>query len=249
MQQEALWATPPDRSAFLRPFFSFYGGKWRVAKKHYPVPKHDTIVEPFAGSAGYSLRYADRSVILCEIDPVIAAIWRYLVSVTPREIRAIPDIPLEGGVDDLRIPQEARWLVGFWMNRGVSRPRKSPSSWMRSGVRPGSFWGSRVRETIASQVESIRHWRIVEGDYRECPFTGDATWFIDSPYMHAGKHYKYGSSGIDYADLSEWCRSRQGQIVVCEDSGADWLPFAPLADIKTTRRSHRSSEVIWERET
>jgi hypothetical protein len=32
----------------LRPFFSFYGGKWRIAR-HYPTPKYDIIIEPFAG--------------------------------------------------------------------------------------------------------------------------------------------------------------------------------------------------------
>ena len=31
----------------IRPFFGFYGGKWRDAPKYYPVPEHDTIVEPF----------------------------------------------------------------------------------------------------------------------------------------------------------------------------------------------------------
>ena len=33
----------------LRPFFSYYGGKWRSAVKHYPAPEFDQIVEPFAG--------------------------------------------------------------------------------------------------------------------------------------------------------------------------------------------------------
>ena len=247
MRQTALLPMVPGRDVGLRPFFSYYGGKWRVSLKHYPTPRHETIVEPFAGSAGYSLRYANRNVVLCEIDPVIAAVWRYLIGVSPQEVRSTPDVPLDGSVDDLPVPQEARWLVGFWMNRGVSRPRKSPSRWMRDGIRPGSFWGHRVREVVASQVESVRHWRIIEGDYREChvPVVGNATWFIDPPYQRAGKHYKFGSDGLDYADLAEWCQSRPGQAIVCENDGADWLPFTPLADIKTTRRDHRSKEVIW----
>jgi hypothetical protein len=41
----------------VRPFFSFFGSKWRVAP-HYPAPERDLIIEPFAGSAGYSLRHA-----------------------------------------------------------------------------------------------------------------------------------------------------------------------------------------------
>jgi site-specific DNA-adenine methylase len=34
----------------LRPFFTFYGGKWRAAP-FYDAPTHGHIVEPFAGSA------------------------------------------------------------------------------------------------------------------------------------------------------------------------------------------------------
>ena len=34
--------------------FYYYGRKKQIAK-YYPEPKYDTIVEPFAGSAAYSL--------------------------------------------------------------------------------------------------------------------------------------------------------------------------------------------------
>ena len=30
----------------LRPFFGFYGGKWRDTPRYYPEPRHDLIVEP-----------------------------------------------------------------------------------------------------------------------------------------------------------------------------------------------------------
>ena len=36
--------------------FSFYGGKRRLAR-FYPPPQHDVVVEPFAGSASYSVTY------------------------------------------------------------------------------------------------------------------------------------------------------------------------------------------------
>jgi site-specific DNA-adenine methylase len=229
----------------LRPFFGYFGGKWRDAPKHYPTPEHDCIVEPFAGSAGYSLRYAGRKVILCEIDPVLASVWQYLVRVKPKEILAIRDLQPEESVDDLKVCQEARWLVGFWLNRGTARPRRSPSKWMRDGIRPGSFWGPRVRRTIASQVELIRHWRVFNRSYSECPTPKVATWFIDPPYETAGKHYKFGSEQIDYHALARWCRSRPGQVIVCENKGAKWLPFRQLPDVKTTRPHRRSKEVAW----
>lgn len=229
----------------LRPFFGFYGGKWRDSLKHYPAPAHQTIVEPFAGSAGYSVRYASRRVILCELDPVIAGVWRYLIAVKPSEILAIPDLDPDGSIDDLKVCDEAKWLVGMWLNRGVARPRKRPSRWMRDHIRPGSFWGDRVRGTIASQVESIRHWQIVEASYEKCPDVGPATWFIDPPYELAGRHYRFGANGIDYEALATWCQSRPGQTIVCENDGAAWLPFKPLAEVKTTRSAHRSVEVVW----
>lgn len=233
------------RAPELRPFFGYYGGKWRDAVKNYPAPQHDTIVEPFAGSAGYSVRYASRRVVLCEVDPYVAGVWRYLIGASAAEILLLPDLEDGETANDLPISQEARWLVGFWLARGVSSPRKSPSSWMRSGISPGSFWGARVREVIASQVDEIRHWQIFEGDYRECPVTSAATWFVDPPYAVAGKHYRFGSGKIDFVGLADWCRSRPGQAIVCENNGASWLPFEPLAEVKTTRPGKRSSEAVW----
>lgn len=229
----------------MRPFFGFYGGKWRDAIKHYPAPRHSVIVEPFAGSAGYAVRYHSRQVILCEADPVIAGVWDYLIKVSAEEILAIGDIDPEGSVDDLGLCQEAAALVGFWMNRGVSRPRKKPSRWMRERIRPGSFWGDRVRNTIASQVGAIRHWKVHNVSYAECPVAGPATWFIDPPYQGAGRHYTYSADRINFEHLGAWCQARSGQVIVCENEGADWLPFKRLAEVKTTRAGKRSVEAIW----
>lgn len=234
-----------DLRCTLRPFFGFYGGKWRDTPKHYPVPTHDTIVEPFAGSAGYSVRYADHRVILGEKDPIIYGVWSYLISASTEEILAIPDLEPDQTVNDLSICQEARWLVGLWLNRAVSRPRTGPSAWMRKGIRPGSFWGERVRQTIAHQVHQIRHWQIFNCSYEDLPFSAKATWFIDPPYQNQGKHYHYGAEGIDFAALGTWCRTRLGQVIVCENDGADWLPFTPLNHVKTARRGSRSPEVVW----
>lgn len=228
----------------MRPFFGFYGGKWRETPRHYPSPKYNTIVEPFAGSAGYAVRYADSNVILCDADPVIAGIWRYLIRVKRAEILRLPNLAAGESVNDLSVPEEARWLIGFWLNRGVAAPRKSPSKWMRDGIRPGSFWGDRVKTTIAWQVDRIRHWKIFNCSYENCPTNRKATWFIDPPYQNQGNHYKYGSGAIDYTLLGEWCKRRRGQVIVCESEGADWLRFRKLADVKTTRTS-RSFEVVW----
>lgn len=227
----------------MRPFFSFYGGKWRDTPRNYPAPDHDTIIEPFAGSAGYSVRHHAKNVILCDLDPVIAGVWEYLISVTPDEILSLPDLDDDQSVDDLVVPQEARWLIGFWLNSGSAVPTKRPSAWMRAGKHDTSFWGDAIRNRIASQVEGIRHWQIIHGSYQTLE-NQQATWFIDPPYQEAGKHYKFSSKGIDYDHLGLWCSGRSGQVIVCEAGGADWLDFDDLGEIKTTRTGVRKREAV-----
>lgn len=181
----------------LRPFFGFYGGKWRDTPRLYPPPEHKTIVEPFAGSAGYSLRFPSKRVFLYERDPIIVGVWQYLIRVKSTEILKLPDLGPDESVDDLKVCEEARWLIGFWLNRGVARPRKRPSRWMRDRIRPGSFWGERVRNTIPGQVDQIRHWKVRNKGYDRCRVTTEATWFIDPPYRVAGRHYRFGPDDID----------------------------------------------------
>jgi hypothetical protein len=228
----------------LRPFWGYYGGKWRAAP-HYPAPQHDTIVEPFAGSAGYALRHHGRNVVLVEKNAKVAATWRYLLRVSASEVRAIPLLGFGQTVDDLPVVQEARWLVGWWLNRAPAAPRRSPSSWMRAGGQPSCFWGEVARERVASQVDAIRHWRLIEGDYTGAPDI-EATWFVDPPYALAGKHYP--TNDVDYGWLAEWCRARSGQVMVCENDGADWLPFVPFRKCKANEGRHGgkvSAEAIW----
>ena len=218
----------------LRPFFCYYGGKWRTAPK-YPLPEHDTIVEPFAGAAGYSTRYPDHKIVLVERDPIVAGLWKFLTKVSPRELLCLPDIPDGGTVDDLPVCQEARHLVGFWLNKGASSPRKTPSTWMRSGLRPRSYWGEDVRIVLASQVDRIRHWKIVEGSFESAPDI-EATWFVDPPYQKAGCHYRF--SEVDFSSLATWVQGRCGLTITCENVGADWLPFVPFHRSKASPAKH-----------
>jgi len=228
----------------LRPFFSYYGSKWAAAKR-YPAPSGRTLVEPFAGSAGYSLRYPDRAVTLVESDPVVAGVWRYLISASAERVRELPDI---APGQDLRkvggLEASERNLIGFWLNRGVSSPRWRLSAWASGkNVSAGNFWGVRARERIASQLSAIRHWALIEGDYSAAP-EADTT-FIDPPYQgRKGEHYIHGSSGLDYASLGAWARQRRGLVVVCEAAGARWLPFRSFGDLRATRGGV-SSEVVW----
>jgi hypothetical protein len=82
-------------------------------------------------------------------------------------------------------------------------------------------------------------------DFESTPDT-EATWFVDPPYAVAGKSYKVRFT--DYPRLAEWCKGREGQVIVCENEGADWLPFTPLTDAKAFAGRGRlgvSGEVAW----
>ena len=218
----------------LRPFWRYYGGKFRIAPK-YPKPTHRAIIEPFAGAAGYSLHYHEHNVVLVEKYPVVAEIWRFLIGTTPQEVMRIPEVE---HVDDLPswVPEGGRYLVGFAMNSATTTPCKSLSAGcrkMRLMGRKYQGWNAAHRETVASQIPLVRHWRIIEGDYTQAPNV-EATWFIDPPYQVAGRHYK--AQPGDFASLGRWCLERKGQVMVCENVGAEWLPFSHFVDTKSASK-------------
>ena len=168
----------------MRPFFLLLGGKWKAARR-YGTPQHDLVVEPFAGGAGYSTYWEPKRVILVERDPLIANLWKYLTRVSAKEILQLPT-----QIDSLSelpasICQESKWLTC-----------QSRSNWARSQQYRHLFWGPQIQARIASQVDHVRHWQIVEGDYRKAPNV-TAHWFIDPPYILAGQHYEHNSDSID----------------------------------------------------
>lgn len=228
----------------LRPFWRYCGAKWRLAPR-YPAPRYDTIVEPFAGAAGYSLRYPDRRVVLVDIYPVIAEIWRWLIGTSSSEILSLPIVD---AIDDLpwSTPEGARLLIGMCMSNVVSRPRETASRWLvdRRGHGWCEGWSMKMRDRIARQVDHIRHWLVIEGSYLQAPSVG-ATWFIDPPYRgRPGSRYVHGSAGIDYSELAHWCQSLDGQVIVCESADARWLPFRQFATTNGVGGA-TSAEGVW----
>lgn len=232
----------------LKPFFSFFGSKYRIAKK-YPSPEFPVIIEPFAGSAGYATRYPDLQITLYDADPIVTGVWDYLIRASKSDILSLPVAVTN--TDDVLACQEARWLIGFWMAKGMQSPRKSPSAWNREWTLRGykAFWGEHIRNRIAEQVARIRHWKVFNKDYSEIPNSA-ATWFVDPPYQaKCGRSYRYND--VDFIHLADWCKSRDGQVVVCEQTGASWLPFEHLITTDATKGKDRkgySHEAIWTNE-
>lgn len=225
----------------MRPFFPYYGSKWNTAR-YYPAPKYSPVLEPFAGSAGYALFYDAPVCHLADLDPIIAGVWSYLLRVTPTEILALPELLNAGdSLDDVQgLPQEAEWLIGFWLNRGSAVPKRTRTAYSARTDRAQLTWGSRAKTRIAEQLPGIARWSITDGSYTALSHHG-GTWFVDPPYGRQGRYYR--KHQVDYDALGTWVQQRPGQVIVCEEAGATWLPFQPLGLFKSTRG--RSSEVVF----
>jgi hypothetical protein len=213
--------------------FSYYGTKARLAP-HYPVPIYDTIIEPFAGAAGYSCLYPDRKVKLFDANIKIVAVWAWLIEATTTDVLSLPVLEVGQSVRDFKTLIDAeRWLIGFCINPASTTPKITASK--------RSAW-PRYRERIAQFVPQVKHWVVELKSWIDVP-NELATWHIDPPYQVAGKYY-YGHSDICFDLLGCWSKSRTGQVMVCENQGADWLPFRPL--VEQQGMSKRQVEVIWE---
>ena len=79
--------------------WGYYGSKSKVANK-YPKPIHDKIIEPFAGTAQYSLLYWEKEVHLIEKYEVIVNLWKWLQNCTPNDILGIRRLKFGESTDD-----------------------------------------------------------------------------------------------------------------------------------------------------
>jgi site-specific DNA-adenine methylase len=218
--------------------FYYYGRKEKVFK-YYPKPKHDTIIEPFAGSAVYSLKNFEKNVIILDKDIRIINIWNYLKETSSEEILSLPLLTVGQSLNDIEfsgLSDVQKDLISFFTNPSSAQPKRSVGKF--------NIWHEKNRKRLSEDVNKIRHWEILLGDYHDIP-NQTATWFIDPPYQgNGGKYYKHGNKGFDYNELSSWVQSRGGQVIVCENSEANWLPFRPLKNLQGQRR--KTIEVIWE---
>jgi site-specific DNA-adenine methylase len=215
--------------------WSYYGSKLRIVKK-YPAPEFDTIVEPFAGTAAYAMRYWDRNVTIVDSYDVIIRVWQWLQQCSIGDILGLPRLKFGESVDDYTWDcVEAKWLMGMLFTAAPLQPKKSPTKW-RTELRPNTQ--NYRLETIAASLYKIKHWKIILGDYRLCE-NQEATWFIDPPYQFGGEYYVKSNRQLDYGYLAEWCAERKGQVIVCENHKANWLPFVPLVTMHGLRGNNQ----------
>ncbi|WP_341736842.1 hypothetical protein [Microcoleus sp. CAWBG640] len=201
--------------------FYYYGRKKQIAK-HYPGPNFDAIIEPFAGSAAYSLygNYWQKEVILIERDEEVSKIWQWLIDeATPSKISNLPDLAVGEKSSELLHIIHAATKMAFHYKTIKVTPVLA-RNWAVS------------KRYMAENLFKVKHWKIISGDYTLAPDI-EATWFIDPPYKeNAGKGYRYGSKLIDYNKLAVWAKNRKGEVIFCEGDCGDYLPFKPLLDLK-----------------
>jgi len=232
-----------------RPMFQYHGSKWKLARDYLGPPRYSHVVEPFCGSAAFSCLWEPKKVTLIDKDPLVIGVWRFLQRVSPAEVLRLPSNISH--VDQLPawVPEEARNLIGFWFNKSLAVPAVRRCNWARQARWHASFWSKTVKHRLASQVDRVRHWTVIEGDWFDAPNV-TAHWFIDPPYKVTGKSYRFNN--IDYKLLAEWCKTRKGFTQVCEAVGAGWLPFEPLGEVVTPRHRYcqpgSSLEAVYEQE-
>lgn len=219
--------------------WGYYGSKSKIIK-YYPEPKFNTIIEPFCGTAQYSLKYWDKNVILFDKYEIIINLWKWLQKCSKDDILSIRELKFGESTDNFKWNcKEEKDLVGFIICGAPSAPRKKATKW-KTELRPNTQ--KYKKKIISENLEKIRHWDIRLGCYKQISNV-EATWFVDPPYKKGGEHYIHGSKKIDYNHLSKWCKKRLGQVIVCEGEGADWLPFKHLLSSRGNSKNYK--EYIW----
>ena len=227
--------------------WSYYGSKNKIAKL-YPLPKHGLIIEPFSGAAWYSVLHRHKNVLLNEKNEIIHNIWNWLINeATSDLIMEYKDFFVGQDISQIALDKAHKDLIGFCINRGSIAPKNIVQKWSCQ-VASKPNWASTTAyslKRVANLLPEIKHWKTQLDDYKNIPNI-EATWFIDPPYQRGGEHYKHSKKNIDFTKLGEWSKERLGQIIVCENDGADWMPFIPLKEYWGGMK--RSTEVIWSNE-
>ena len=222
--------------------FSYYGSKSKIVQ-YYPQPTHDKIIEPFAGSARYSLRYFEKDVLLVDKYKVIVDIWHYLQRASEKDILGLPRVKQNETIDDFNLSGIEKLFMGFILKDAVTTPCKKVSpNWLKE--RPNKI--NYKLQRISKDLHKIKHWKIIQGSYEDLQ-NENATWFIDPPYQFGGHSYKESNKNINYDLLANWCKSRLGQVIVCENTLANWIELNPMIRFKGANKTNTKQEyeAIW----
>jgi len=216
---------------------SYYGSKSKIVKLYLP-PTKDVIIEPFAGSARYSLMYWEKDVRLYDLNPNVINMWHYLQSASEQDILGLPKLKIGDDLRNFDLSEGEKCFLGFCVNMGSANPRNVLTKWASEEI-------TNQIIKISKSVFKIKHWHIELNSYNSIKNI-DATWFVDPPYQFGGEHYPFSNKNLDFKQLGEWCKSRNGQVIVCENTKADWLPFKPMVRIQGQKNTFTTEAVFYQ---
>jgi|WetSurMetagenome_2_1015567.scaffolds.fasta_scaffold167467_3 hypothetical protein len=232
------------------PLFKWFGSKWN-ASRYYPTPAFDTIVEPYAGGAGYSCRHAARKVYLIECNLQVVSLWRWLIhEASSDDVRHIPlNLPEGTDIRTLDLGEGPRLLLKHWQRTNNFGNCWTISAW---GSRPGQ-WTANTRARVAEEIHEVKHWHVATSLPSDMHITqGFATWFIDPPYEY---NYSYGLKNFRHEDVCNLVNNLpHAEIIACEarhprtEAIPTYLPFVDFRSTVTSRRSadnHHHSREVW----
>ncbi len=156
--------------------FYYYGAKHALARR-YQRPTHRIVVEPFAGSAGYSIHHLVRGnvdhAILVEKDVRVFGLWQRLLTMSPAEVAA------------LNPPAPGEWTTDFfWMTTAASNALARSKGYSFSTRAAATARAMQAR--IVSILPKVKgRITLIQGDYTQAPDI-TATWFVDPPYQAVG---------------------------------------------------------------
>jgi site-specific DNA-adenine methylase len=230
--------------------WGYTGSKWQATKTgKYPAPIHSTIIEPFAGSAGYSLNYADRNIILCEINPDIVDVWRMIQKNWRLEKRLPAEIKMGTVVEEMRgVDEEVKLFLHY-------KACSSHAGYRLKFTERGALYWPLARRRVLAMAGLIKHWDIRHVSFEALdPPRKAATWFVDPPYQAVGlarKGSDYKFWRLNYELLAECVQERwRGQVIVAEQIESTWLPFKPLYALAAQHRDgiKQTMEAIYYKE-
>jgi hypothetical protein len=207
--------------------FSYFGGKSRLVDLYRP-PEHGLIIEPFCGSARYACKYGiENSVWINDKFGTITDIWLWIQQATKKDIQSLPVLKVGERLSDFKqLSGPEKYLLGFSINPGSTSPRDVTTARSVGGGKQ-THRVVLLKRNLLTLVGKIDHWKITNLDYRKVKTPHLATWFIDAPYQFRRSNYE--ATVLSYKELGDWVLSKRGQIIVCEKSSANWLPFEYLA--------------------
>lgn len=257
----------------IAPILKYPGAKWRmVSWLHAHAPRLPRVVEPYCGSAAFSLAlpWIPRQLVLNDLAGDIPALFRTIRDHESALIRAVTLTPWSRAeyeavtradstiirtgdpVEDAR-----RYLISTWQQHGTRMSRRG--GWRHQGTQGQSTTYSvwmQLPERLAAVAQQLRMAEIenvsaltIIGRYSGA----DTLLYVDPPYVLSTRKgerlYQHEMSDADHADLLDALDAVDGAVLL---SGyghplyaqrlATWRCVTTMA---LAEHGQRRTEMLW----